>query len=96
VFYKPLTRENIGSIIDLLIQDLQKRLNQKQITLNITPAAKDYIAQNAYDPVYGARPLKRFIQSHVETLIGRMIIADEIGPDSVVTLDSDGEQLTVK
>ena len=92
VFYKPLTRENIGSIIDLLIQDLQKRLNQKQIT----PAAKDYIAQNAYDPVYGARPLKRFIQSHVETLIGRMIIADEIGPDSVVTLDSDGEQLTVK
>ncbi len=90
VFYKPLTRENIGSIIDLLIQDLQKRLNQKQITLNITPAAKDYIAQNAYDPVYGARPLKRFIQSHVETLIGRMIIADEIGPDSVVTLDSDG------
>lgn len=96
VFYKPLTRENIGSIVDLLIQDLQKRLNQKQITLNITPAAKDYIAQNAYDPVYGARPLKRFIQSHVETLIGRMIIADEIGPDSVVTLDSDGEQLTVK
>ena len=93
VFYKPLSRENINGIIDLQIAELQKRLDQKQITLELTPAAKQYIIDNAYDPVYGARPLKRFIQSHVETLLGRKIIADEILPDSTVVLDSNGQEL---
>ena len=96
VFYKPLSRENIGDIIDLQIAELQKRLDQKQITLQLTEAAKQYIIENAYDPIYGARPLKRFIQSHVETLLGRKIIADEIRPDSIVTLDSNGEELIFK
>ncbi|MBP1582229.1 MAG: ATP-dependent chaperone ClpB [Oscillospiraceae bacterium] len=96
VFYKPLSRENIGGVIDLQIAELQKRLDQKQITLQLTEAAKQYIIENAYDPIYGARPLKRFIQSHVETLLGRKIIADEIRPDSVVTLDSNGEDLIFK
>ncbi len=90
VFYKPLSRDNIKGIIDLQLEELQKRLDQKQITLQLTEAAKQFIIDNAYDPVYGARPLKRFIQSHVETLLGRKIIADEILPDSTVVLDSDG------
>ncbi len=90
VFYKPLSRDNIQGIIDLQLEELQKRLDQKQITLQLTEAAKQFIIDNAYDPIYGARPLKRFIQSHVETLLGRKIIADEILPDSTVVLDSDG------
>ena len=94
VFYKPLTKENIKGIIDLQLADLQKRLDQKQITLELTDAAKQLIIEKAYDPVYGARPLKRFIQSNIETLLGRKIIADEISPDSTVVLDSNGEEFT--
>ena len=79
VFYKPLSRENIGSIIDLLMKDLQKRLEAKQISLELTDRAKQLIIDEAYDPIYGARPLKRYLQSHVETMLGRKIIAGEIG-----------------
>ncbi len=93
VFYKPLSRDNIKGIIDLQLADLQKRLDQKQIALQLTDAAKQFIIDKAYDPIYGARPLKRFLQSHVETMLGRKIIADEIAPDSIVVLDSDGEEL---
>ena len=93
VFYKPLSRDNIKDIIDLQLADLQKRLDQKQITLQLTDNAKQFIIDKAYDPIYGARPLKRFLQSHVETMLGRKIIADEIAPDSTVVLDSDGEEL---
>ena len=93
IFYKPLTKENIRGIIDLQIADLQERLNAKQITLKLTDAAKEYIIENAYDPIYGARPLKRFIQNKVETMIGRKIIADEITPDSTVVLNSNGTEL---
>ena len=96
VFYKPLSRENITGIIDLQLADLQKRLDQKQIVLKLSDAAKQYIIDNAYDPIYGARPLKRFIQSRVETMLGRKIIADAISPDSTVVLDSDGEELIFK
>ena len=92
VFYKPLTRENIKGIVDLLVADLAKRLADRQIKLNVTPAAKDYIISNGYDPIYGARPLKRFIQSKVETLVAKKIIADDIAPDSTITVDiRDGE-----
>ena len=92
VFYKPLTRENIKGIVDLLVADLAKRLADRQIKLNVTPAAKDYIISNGYDPIYGARPLKRFIQSKVETLVAKKIIADDIAPDSTITVDiQDGE-----
>ena len=92
VFYKPLTRENIKGIVDLLVADLAKRLADRQIKLNVTPAAKDYIISNGYDPIYGARPLKRFIQSKVETLVAKKIISDDIAPDSTITVDiQDGE-----
>ena len=102
VFYKPLSKENIGSIIDLQMKDLRERLQAKQITLEMTDAAKQYIIDNAYDPVYGARPLKRFLQSHVETLLAKKIIAGEIGSDDdnaemfLVTIDAENGELVVR
>ncbi len=102
VFYKPLSKENIGSIIDLQMKDLKERLQAKQITLEMTDAAKQYIIDNAYDPIYGARPLKRFLQSHVETLLAKKIIAGEIGSDDnnaemfLVTIDAENGELVVR
>ena len=102
VFYKPLTRENIGNIIDLLMNDLKKRLEAKQIELSMTDAAKQYIIDNAYDPIYGARPLKRFLQSHVETMLGRKIISGEIGVSDEneemckVVIDAENGELVIK
>jgi len=96
VFYKPLTKENITKIVDLIVKDLQKRLDEHRITLSLTDGAKSFIIDTAYDPVYGARPLKRFIQSSVETLLAKKIIAGEIEPDSSVTVDFDGEKLICK
>ncbi len=94
VFYKPLTRENIDGIIDLLIESLRKRLEDKQLGLEITPEAKKFIADEGYDPVYGARPLKRFLQSRVETLAAKLIIADDPAPGSTLVIDFDGSELT--
>ena len=102
VFYKPLTRENIGNIIDLLMNDLKKRLEAKQIELSMTDAAKQYIIDNAYDPIYGARPLKRFLQSHVETMLGRKIISGEIGISDEneemckVVIDAENGELVIR
>ena len=90
VFYKPLTKENIKGIIDLLIADLAKRLDDKQLGLRVTDKAKEYIIANGYDQVYGARPLKRFLQSKVETLIARCIIGDDPMPGSIIVVDVDG------
>lgn len=94
VFYKPLTRAEIGKIVDLQIEDLQKRLADKQLRVELTPAAKELIADSGYDPVYGARPLKRFLQSKLETLIAKRIVAGNIRPHSTLVIDSDGETLT--
>ena len=96
VFYKPLTKENIHGIVDLLIADLNKRLKDKQLKVAISDAAKDHIIESAYDPIYGARPLKRFIQSKIETLLAREIIGGEIEPDSVIYIDFDGSNLTIQ
>ena len=101
VFYKPLTRQNVGAIVDLLMKDLQRRLDHKQIRLTLTEAAKSLIISEAYDPIYGARPLKRYLQSHLETLLGRKIIADEIaapGEDgwSNVTIDAQDGELVIR
>ncbi len=93
VFYKPLAKSEIGSIVDLMIKDLSRRLQDKQINVEITEAAKSYIIDNGYDPVYGARPLKRFIQSKVETLIARAIIGDKLTEGDTVVIDAaDGGQ----
>ena len=96
VFYKPLTKENIHGIVDLLIADLNKRLKDKQLKVEITDAAKAHIIDSAYDPIYGARPLKRFIQSKIETLLAREIIGGDIEPDSVIHIDYNGSDLTIQ
>lgn len=93
VFYKPLTKENIRGIVDLLAADLQKRMAQRQLTVTLTDAAKDYLIAKGYDPIYGARPLKRLIQTEVETLLARWIIAEDPAPETAITVDYDGEKL---
>ena len=98
VFYKPLAKSEIGSIVDLMIKDLSRRLEDKQIKVEITDGAKAYIIDSGYDPVYGARPLKRFIQSKVETLIAKAIVGDSLKEGNTVVIDSgrDGLALAVK
>lgn len=95
VFYKPLTKENITGIIDLLIAGLSKRLADKQLSVELTDAAKQYVIDHGYDPVYGARPLKRFLQRNVETLLGRTIIAGEIAAGTRLLVDLQDGALTV-
>ena len=96
VYYKPLTKDNVTKIIDLLIRDLAGRLEDKQIGLEITPLAKDLIIENGYDPVYGARPLKRYLQSKVETLIARTMIANDLQPGNVIEIGARNGDFTVK
>ena len=96
VFYKPLTKENVRGIVDLLIADLNKRLKDRQLRVEITEKAKDHIIDSAYDPIYGARPLKRFIQSKIETLLARRIIGGDVEPDSTIIIDCDGSALTIR
>ena len=95
VFYKPLTRENVTHIIDLMVTDLNRRLEDKQLTVELTPAAKDHIIEAAYDPIYGARPLRRYLQHTVETLISRKIVSDQVEPGSRITVECRDGQLTV-
>ena len=95
VFYKPLTKAEIGGIVDLQLADLRARLAQKQLNLAVTDAAKAFIIDEGYDPVYGARPLKRFIQSRVETLIAREIIGGQHLPGDTLTVDLVGGQLAL-
>ncbi|MDO4286791.1 MAG: ATP-dependent chaperone ClpB [Eubacteriales bacterium] len=95
VFYKPLTKENITGIIDLLIAALGKRLEDKQLSVELTDAAKQYIIDNGYDPVYGARPLKRFLQRNVETLLGRTIIAGDLSTGTKLLVDMQDGALAV-
>ena len=88
IMFKPLTKDNIGHIVDLMMKDLNERLSDREISLELTPEAKDYIIDGGYDPVYGARPLKRFLQQHVETLAAREILSGEIheGDTILITL----------
>ena len=96
VYYKPLTKDNITKIIDLLIRDLEKRLEDKQLKLEITPLAKDLIIENGYDPVYGARPLKRYLQSKVETMIAKTMIANDLQPGNTIEIGALNGDFTVK
>ncbi len=95
VFYKPLTKDNITHIIDLLVAELNRRLTEKQLTVVLTDAAKQHIIESAYDPAFGARPLRRFVQHTVETLISRKIIADQVTSGDILTVDYHGGELTV-
>lgn len=94
IMFKPLTRENIGSIVNLMMEDLNRRLEGQEIRLELTDAAKDYIIEGGYDPVYGARPLKRFLQKHVETLAARLILSGEVGTEDTIVLDVQDGTLT--
>ena len=86
IMFKPLTKDNIGHIVDLMMKDLNERLSDREISLELTPEAKDYIIDGGYDPVYGARPLKRFLQKHVETLAAREILSGEIHEGDTILL----------
>ena len=96
VFYKPLQKSEITKIVDLLVADLQRRLSDKQLTLELTPEAKSYIVDQGYDPVYGARPLKRFLQTKVETMLARMIIADDLALGTRLEVYMDGGALAIR
>ena len=95
VFYKPLRRDEIDRIVDLQVADLNRRLKDKQLTMTLTPAARSFVVAQGYDPVYGARPLKRFMQRSIETLIARKLIAEDVQPRTVLTVDYDGEKLLI-
>ena len=96
VFYKPLTKENITSIIDLMLSQLNRRLGEKELSCTLTPAARQFIIDSAYDPLYGARPLRRYLQHTVETLLSRAIIAGTVEPGSIITVDAVDGELTVQ
>ena len=96
VFYKPLRKNEISKILELLIKDLERRLEDKHIKLELTQSAKDYLINNGYDEVYGARPLKRFVQKKLETLIARKILTQEILPNTKVVVDCKDNELVIK
>lgn len=96
VYYKPLTKDNITKIIDLLIRDLSERLKEKQLKLEITPLAKDLIIENGYDPIYGARPLKRYLQSKIETMIARTMLSQDLQPNNTIEIGASNGDFTVK
>ncbi len=96
VFYRPLTKDNMRAILDLQLAELSRLLSDRQLGLAVTEAAKEYMVAAGYDPSYGARPLKRLIQSEVETAAARYIITNDPAPETVVTVDYDGEGLRVK
>ena len=96
ILYKPLKQNEIGKILDLLLADLSRRLEEKQIILEITDEVKKYLIENGYSPIYGARPLKRFVQKKLETLIARKIMEQKILPKQKAIIDFDGNELIVK
>ena len=92
--FKPLSKNNIGNIIKLMMDDLNKRLADRDIHVTLTPNAQDYIVEHGYDPVYGARPLKRFLQKHVETLSAKLILEDKVQQGDTIQIDATDGQLT--
>ncbi|MBQ3467800.1 MAG: AAA family ATPase, partial [Oscillospiraceae bacterium] len=96
ILFRPLTRENLNSIIDLMVESLRKRLKDRDLDLELTDAAKELIIERGYDPLYGARPLRRVLQSSVETLVARTILRGDISAGSTITVDArDGELVVV-
>ncbi len=96
IMFKPLSKKDIQSIVDILMRNLNKRLADREISIELDGTARDYIIENGYDPVYGARPLKRFLQKHVETLAGRLILADRVRPGDVIEIYYDNHALKAK
>ena len=96
VFYRPLTRDNVAKIADLLLAGLRKRLSDKELTLTVTDAAKDLMVSAGYDPIYGARPMKRYLQSKLETLIARELLASDPAPGTELVADAEGGELRIR
>ena len=96
IMFKPLTKANIGGIVDLIMQELNDRLADRQLHIELTPAAKQFVIDQGYDPVYGARPLRRYIQKNVETMAAKIILGGDIGEGATITIDSDGNGLTAR
>ena len=96
IMFKPLTKKDIGGIVDLLIADINKRIEDKELHLTISEAAKDFIAEEAYEPAYGARPLKRYLQKNVETLLAKKILADEVRTGDRLVLDVENGSLIIR
>lgn len=96
ILFKPLTRENIGGIVELLMEDLNQRLAEREIRISLTQAAREFIVEQGYDPIYGARPLKRYLQKNVETLVAKMILGDQLGVNQRVTIDVEQNRLTAR
>ena len=94
ILFKPLTKDNITGIIKLIIDDLNRRLSDRELTVKLTPEAEAFIVENAYDPVYGARPLKRYIQKYVETLSAKLILADQVDQGDTILISVENEALT--
>ncbi len=96
VMFKPLSKSDIRGIIDLLVKDINRRIEDKEISLTVTDKALDYIVEKAYDPVYGARPLKRYLQKNVETLLAKKMLADEVAVGDVLSLDVENDILVIR
>ena len=96
IFYKPLLKSVVGGIIDIIMKELSQRLEEQYLSISLTEKAKEYIIENGYSPIYGARPLRRFIQTHIETEIARKILANEVKPESKIVVDFDGKDLIIK
>ena len=96
IMFKPLTKENIGGIVDLLVADLNRRLKDQELSLRLTDKAKDYIIEGGYDPVYGARPLKRYLQKYVETLTAKLILSGNVRAEDTIVIDVENGELTAK
>ena len=94
IMFKPLTKSNIGGIIELLLADVNKRLEDKELVIRLTDAAKNYVIDHGYEPAYGARPLKRYLTKHVDTLAARMILSGEVYPQDTIIIDEQGGELT--
>ena len=93
IMFKPLTKDNIGGIIELMLADVNKRLEDKELSIHLTDAAKSYVIEHGYEPAYGARPLKRYLTKHVDTLAARMILSGEVYPQDTIVIDEQGGDL---
>ena len=93
ILFKPLSKNDIGGIVNLIMKDLNERLADKELTIELSDDAKQFIIENAYDPVYGARPLKRYIQKYVETLAAKLILADKVSQKDTIFIDVKEDEL---
>ena len=96
ILFKPLTKQDVGQIIDLLVADVNLRLADREVSIEMTQAAKDFVVEGGYEPMYGARPLKRYLQKHVETLVARLLLQGSVGRCDVIIVDVEEGTLSAR